>query len=290
MLVVLYVVVGRNFGLTIIVFTILIKVATLPLIIKTVRTNQKMSKLQPRIAEINKKYAKEPQKKSQETMALYKQVGFSPLGCFGPMLIQFLVFIGLYQAIIQTVQGTPDAVVNLSEKLYSWVPLAHSAVPLNNHFLGMDLSALTNSIKPAFLMPVLPILVGVTTWISQKTTTLPATSPQQAQQNQLMLWMMPVMLAWLSLTFPAGLALYWVVGNVVQVALQAPMTGVKSIFSLKPTMPADVAPAPAVIEGKAEAPTEETKKDATSARDDRKERGRGDRNRAQRNGRKTRNS
>ena len=139
-LVVLYTILFNNFGLSIISFTIAVRLATLPLTLKQMRQMRAMSALQPKMKEIQERYAKEPQKRSQETMRLYREAGVNPLGCLGPMIIQLPIWIGLYQALLKTLGDAPDKVIGLSQRLYSWNPVGDTVVPLDSTFLWMDLA------------------------------------------------------------------------------------------------------------------------------------------------------
>jgi YidC/Oxa1 family membrane protein insertase len=126
-----------------------------------------MSTMQPKLAELQKKYAKDKQKLAQEQMRLYKESGINPVGCAVPMIIQFPIWIALYQAIILSLAVNPEALLNLSRYFYSWsAPLA--ALPLNNSFLGLNLA---NS------NVVIAILVGVSMWVQQKMVTPTAQDP-----------------------------------------------------------------------------------------------------------------
>lgn len=146
-------------------------------------------------------------------MKLYREAGVNPLGCLMPMLIQFPVWIALYRALIVLVGGVPEAVVDLSQHLYPW-PYLYSAIPLEQHFLWLNLG------RPDTTF-VLPILVGVTTYLQQKvsTTSSVATSPEQQQMNQTLNLMMPLMFTWFTLAVPSGLGLYWLVSNIISVGI-----------------------------------------------------------------------
>lgn len=229
-LVFLYSVFG-NFGVAIILFTILVRLLMLPLTNKQLQSTKKMSELQPRLKDLQQKYPKDRQRISQETMRLYKEAGINPLGCLGPIVIQFPIWIGLYQAIIQALPPTPEGLVGLGDHLYSWLSMVHRAIPVQSQFLWMDLGL-------PDALPILPILVFVTMWVQQKMTTLPSTDPQQAQTNQMMLWMMPAMFAFFTFQFPSGLALYWVVSNVIGIVMQYFITGWGSLFPLFQATPA----------------------------------------------------
>jgi len=223
-LVALYVVFFHNVGISVIIFTALVRLITLPLTLRQLKQTMAMTRLQPKLQELQKKYAKDKQKVAQETMRLYKESGISPLGCLGPMVIQFPIWIGLYQALIQTLPTTPDALVGVAQKLYPFLALGHTAIPIDSGFLWLDLAEPDPT-------PVLPVLVGVSTWVQQKMTTPPSADPRQASTNNLMLWMMPLMLAFFAFQFPSGLALYWVVSNAIGVGIQYFITGWGPLFA-----------------------------------------------------------
>jgi YidC/Oxa1 family membrane protein insertase len=209
MLVVLYTVLFSQMGLAIIVLTALIRLATMPLTLKQLNQMRAMSSLQPKIKEIQDRYARDRSRVSQETMRLYKEAGVSPFGCLGPMIVQMPVLIGLFRVLIQVVFSRPDNLVGLSEKMYTWIPIApiFSAAPMDP----------TNIIMPA--------LVFASTWVQQKMTMQPSTDPRQAGNQMMMLWLMPLMIAFFSYTLPSGLALYWTTSNVIGIAIQYFVTG-----------------------------------------------------------------
>ena len=234
-LVVLYAILGHNFGITIIVFTILVRLATLPLTLRQIRSTKKMSELQPRLKAFQQRYAKDRARLSQETMRLYKESGVNPIGCLGPMIIQFPIWIGLYMAIINVLPTSPESLAGLSGHLYSWLPLVHHVVPLDSHFLRLDLA------KPGGLLLAVP--VGASMWVMQKMTMMPNADPKQQSTQRMMLWMMPVMFGFFSMSpgFPSGLPLYWLVSNLIGIAIQYFVTG---WGGLRPS-PAQPVPAPA---------------------------------------------
>jgi YidC/Oxa1 family membrane protein insertase len=202
--------VGSSFGLAIIILTIIVRSCLLPLTMRQLRSSRAMQELQPRIAELQKKYAKDKQKLAQEQMRMYKESGVSPAGCAVPMLIQFPIWIALYQSIIRALGVTPEDLLGLSRYLWSW-PILYSTLPLNSHFLWFDL------VYPNIAVAV---LVGVTMWLSQKMVTPAVTDPQQRAQGQMMLWMMPLLFGFIAMSLPSGLALYWIVSNVFSIAVQ----------------------------------------------------------------------
>lgn len=232
-LIFLYAVLLSNMGLSIIGFTIFVRLATTPLTLRQIHHMRAMSSLQPQLQGLREKHKDEPKKLSQETMRMYRQAGISPIGCLGPMVIQFPIWIGLFQALIKTLPTNPDRLVELSEKLYPWVPFVHEAIPLNSNFLWLNLA------EPDPSKLVMPVLVGASTWVQQRMTTLPSVDPRQQSTNTMMLWMMPIMLGFLSMTFPSGLALYWVVSNVVGVGTQYFITGWEPLFRKPPVADQD---------------------------------------------------
>ena len=241
-LVMLYSILFSNFGLSIIVFTVMVRLATLPLTMKQLRQMRAMTALQPKMKEVQARYAKDPQRRSQEIMRLYREEGVNPLGCLGPMVIQLPIWIGLYQALLKSLGTNPDDLVGLAQRLYSWNPVADTIAPLNSNFLWLDLA----NPDPT---PLLPVLVGVSTWAQQKMTMLPTVDARQQSTNNMMLWMMPLMLAFFSFTFPSGLALYWTASNLIGVAIQGYMTRdwspILRPFSSKPAPIPEAAPQPA---------------------------------------------
>ena len=291
-LVMLYFYIFNSFGLAILAFTIFVRVVMFPLTVRQSKQLKAMTAIQPKVKEIQEKYAKDRQRVTQETMKLYKEQGVNPIGCLGPLVIQFPIWIGLYQAILQTLPAAPDRLIGLSGHLYSWLPQVHEVIPLNSTFLWWDLALPDRT-------PVLPILVGASMYMVQKMTSMPSADPRQASTNRMMLWMMPLMFGFFTLQFPSGLAIYWVVSNAVGVVIQGFVTGwqpitepVTSIYSFitRRGQP-QPAPAPALAEETAApalaSPTEETASDETD-RNVRQDTGRGNRARPKRARRRAR--
>ena len=290
-LLVLYSIAISNFGLAIILFTVLIRAVMMPLTVKQSKQMKSMTALQPKIKEIQNKFKNDKQKQSQETMKLYKEQGVNPIGCLGPMFIQFPIWIGLYQAILQTVPNTPESLVKLSGHMYGWLPLVHDVVPINSQFIWMDLA------NPDPSPVVMPILVGISMFLMQKMTTMPAMDDRQASTNKMMLWMMPIMFGAFTWQFPAGLAVYILFSNIVGVVIQYYVGGKqpielfgRSFLGNEQTKAELVAQRAAEVAGSNmdESSPKESDKDDQSAEIQRKNSGRSDRNRSRRNGRRTR--
>ena len=209
--------VGGNFGLAIIALTVIVRLISWPLTKRQLNSTKAMQEMQPKIQELQKKYGKNKEKLQQEMMKLYKEAGINPLGCIWPMLIQFPIWIALYQAIMSALATTPESLLGIAQRLYSW-GIVNQAIPLSSRFLWLDLS----QPDPYF---ILAILVGGTMWAQQKMTTAPAVDPRQQSTNRMMTLMMPLMFGFLTLMFPSGLALYWAVSNIIGIITQYFVTG-----------------------------------------------------------------
>lgn len=199
-----------NFGLAIIALTIGIRLVTYPLTVKQLKTTRAMQEMQPRIQEIQKKY-KDPKRRQQEMMKVYKEVGFNPLGCAVPFLIQIPIWIALFQVIRRTMGSTPEKLLELQGRLYDWDYIT-AAVPIDRNFFLLDLS---NPSIP------LAVLVAVATFYQQKFSThrSKAKDDRQAATNKTLLYMMPLMFGWFTITVPSGLGLYWLTTSIFTIIM-----------------------------------------------------------------------
>jgi YidC/Oxa1 family membrane protein insertase len=208
---------GGSFGLSIIALTVIVRLISWPLTKRQLNSTKAMQEMQPKIQELQKKYGKNQQKLQQEMMKLYKEAGINPLGCLWPMLIQLPIWIALYQAIMSALATTPESLLGLGQRLYSW-SIVNQAIPLSSSFLWLDLG------QPDPYL-ILAIIVGGTMWVQQKMTTAPAVDPRQQSTNRMMTLLMPLMFGFLTLMFPSGLALYWAVSNIIGIVTQYFVTG-----------------------------------------------------------------
>lgn len=218
MLLFLYRVLGRNFALSIIVFTIIIKIITLPSTLKQMRTTKLTQEMQPKIEAIKKKYANNTEKINEETIKLYREAGISPTGCLGPMLVQFPIWIGLYQSVLHILSNNPMQLLGLGKHIYPFFPQLSQLIPFQSRLLWLNLG----SPDPYY---ILPILVVVLMWAQQKMMTSPAADAQQQQMNQSMQLMMPLMFGMFMYTAPAGVAFYFVISNILSIIQQYFTTG-----------------------------------------------------------------
>jgi YidC/Oxa1 family membrane protein insertase len=228
----LYSVMGGQFWLAIVIFTVFMRFVMTPLMLPQQRSAKKMQELQPKLQELQKKYGKDREKLSQEQMKLYKEAGVNPLGGCLPLVIQFPIWIGLYQSIIQALGHEPLQLLGLSQNIYPFLHQIWSAVPLNRFFLGMDLALTPQQIGG--LTFLLPILVAFTSWLQSKMIT-PAgsTDGQAASMNQSMTLMMPLMFGFFSLNFSTGLSFYFIVSNVIGIVTQGSISGWEGLLFWK---------------------------------------------------------
>jgi YidC/Oxa1 family membrane protein insertase len=202
-------------GIGVILLTIFIRIITLPPTIKQMHTTRMMAALQPRMAEIQKRY-KDPRRRSQEQMKLYKDAGVNPLGCFTGMLIQMPILIALYRVFSLAVGEAPESLIDLHDRLYAW-DFMRGGLPLESDFLWLHLGRADPII--------LPVLVAATTYILQKVTMLPANDERARAQASMMNMMMPLLFGWITISLPSGLGLYYVPSNVIGVVLQYAYVG-----------------------------------------------------------------
>lgn len=214
-----------NFGVAIILFTLLSRVLLYPLTAQQIRGAAAMQNLQKdkRWIEMQEKYKGDKEKLAQEQMALYKELGINPFASCLPTLIQFPIIIGLYQALIQTMANTPLDLFNLTRHVYPWLLDVSKIIPLESRFLWMDLGQPERVYIFGFGLPVLAIIVMITTYIQSKLITPPAADPkdQSAMMSGMMNIYMPFFMGWLALTLASGLALYFVASNVFGIAQYA---------------------------------------------------------------------
>ncbi|MDG2308109.1 MAG: membrane protein insertase YidC [Candidatus Binatia bacterium] len=182
-----------NWGVDIILLTLLVKILFWPLTRKSFASMRDMQKVQPEMARIREKYKDDSQKMNTEVMELYKRHGVNPLGGCLPMVLQIPVFIGLYQLLQNTIQ------------------LRHAPFA----FWITDLAAPERLQILGYGIPVLTLLLGASMFLQQKL------SPQAGDPNQQKIMMfMPVVFTFMFIGFPAGLTIYWLVNNLLTIGQQ----------------------------------------------------------------------
>ena len=260
-----------NYGLAIILFTVLIKIIMLPLSIKQQRTMKKSAKLQEQIKVLQFKYKNDPEKLNREMMDLYKKENMSPFsGCLST-IVQFILLISIFYMVrcpltymeridktqIDTyVQQLKDNGMSINQA-YSEIDIIRELdylkekfpddqtldkINLNMNFYGLDLSKIPQQNLGDWTVYIIPILYIISTFVSMKITTSMQKKNKEKdgviditenkdekeeeknemedameQSNKMMSWMMPIMSVSISLVAPLGLALYWLVNNVLMI-------------------------------------------------------------------------
>ena len=210
----------NNFGVAIILFTLLIKLVTYPLTARQIKQTTAMQSLQsdPRYKKMMEKYRDNREKLAEEQMKLYREMGVSPFGSCLPTLIQFPIIIGLYQSIIKAMAATPLEVLKLERLVYPFLD-ATKILPIQNRFLWMDLGQPERLPLMGIQIPILAIIVVATTWLQSKVMEAPSTGAgdQAAAMTKSLNIYMPVLMGWMAYSLASGLALYFLVSNVATV-------------------------------------------------------------------------
>jgi YidC/Oxa1 family membrane protein insertase len=210
-------------GVSIIIFTLLIRLLTVPLTMKSLKSNRNMQAVQPLIKEIQRKHKDDKAKQQEETMKLYSQYGINPAaGCF-PMLVQLPIFFGLFAALQFTLNPNID---QLQTILWNpaWAPFANFG---HSSFLWLPSMA---SPDPLYIFPVMS---GLFQFI-QNRMAMPRrdpNAPQDTQQKMMngMMQFMPIYIIFISLGFPAGNTIYWSFSSIFGAVQQYFITGFGSL-------------------------------------------------------------
>jgi YidC/Oxa1 family membrane protein insertase len=193
----LYIVIP-NYGFAIIVLTIMVRIVTAPLMVRQMRSAERMREVQPKLKALQERFKDNKQKQSEEMMKFYREEGINPLGGCLPLLLQMPVLIGLFYA------------------LRTSIGLRHAPFIFWIDDLSQPATLFT---VPGFDFPVriLPLIMGASMFVQQKMMPQTGMDPVQAR---MMLIMMPGMMLLISYTFPSGLVLYWTVSNLLGIAHQ----------------------------------------------------------------------
>lgn len=196
-----------NFGIAIIILTILVKMITFPLNNKQIQSTKKMQLLQPEIKKIQQKYKDDKEKQNRAMQEFMKENNYNPLsGCL-PLLVQFPILIGMFRLL-------RDVEMFIGDKIESFSPYLFPATEF------IDLTSTPEVTMATFLSQVsiyyiFPIIAGLTTYMQSKMQT-PAQASGESSQK-MMLYMMPIMITVFSFTFPTGLVIYWIMNNVFSI-------------------------------------------------------------------------
>ncbi|GAB4208341.1 MAG: YidC/Oxa1 family membrane protein insertase [Roseiflexaceae bacterium] len=227
-------------GLAIILFTIVARLFILPLTLKSLQSTRKMQELQPQIKELQRKYGKDQQRLTEETMKLYREYKINPAGGCLPMLLQLPIFLGVYQAVIQLAQvpASEYAIDRMSQSLgNAGLAVAPVTEALGQNRLAGGFLWLTDLGVPdnLYILPVLSVLFQL---IVQLMATPRIQDPQQKAMTQSMLFL-PIVFGYIGFTFPSGAVLYWVVGSILSMIQQYVITGWGSLANYLKFLPPD---------------------------------------------------
>lgn len=203
-----------DYGLSIILFTLFVKLLLMPLSIAQINSTKNMSKVQPEIKKLQEKYKNDKETLNIKTMELYKEYKINPLaGCL-PLVIQLPIIFGLFTTLREPVKyvfgGDAVAAANALGKGFLWV--SDLASP---DYLGALFGI--NEGFMATLPGILPIIASLTTFLQMHAS---GSGTQDNQTMKSMMYMMPIMILFIGRTLASGLMLYWIVGNIFQIGQQ----------------------------------------------------------------------
>jgi YidC/Oxa1 family membrane protein insertase len=185
--------VNVSYGLAIILFTIIVRIILLPLNIKQTRSQVRMQQIQPEVKKLQDKYKNDPQKSQQEMMKLYKEKGVNPMGGCLPLIVQLPILWALFY-VFRSIKPIDPATQQTVTVSFLWIK------DLFNY-------------DPLF---ILPILSGITTYLSSRMMA-PVADSAQAKQTGTMNIGMSIFMVFMAWKFTAALVLYWVVNNLIQI-------------------------------------------------------------------------
>jgi YidC/Oxa1 family membrane protein insertase len=207
---------GASWSLSIISLTIVIRTALIPLFVRQIKNSRNLQLLQPKVKELQKKYGHDRERLTQETMKLYKETGTNPLASCLPLLLQMPIFLALFRTLNEAAKGqgvgfmTPELATSLANaKLFNTVPISDS---FTTGGVSWPLSA------GQWIAAFLVVLMTATTFTTQrqlmrKNMPESALTGQYAQQQKILLYVLPVVFAVGGIAFPIGVLLYWTTSN-----------------------------------------------------------------------------
>lgn len=194
-----------SYGLAIIFMTIAIKLVMFPLTQQQMRSMRGMQEIQPKMKYIQEKFKDDPQLMQKKIMELYKEHGVNPMGGCLPLIIQMPIFIALYQSLM-----------SMSKTVFHDSPHAGFLWISNIGLSVKELVAAAPGVLVIILIFVLPILSALTTYLQQRISMVESNDPTQ----KAMLYFMPLMMAYITYTVPAGLGIYWISFNILGILQQ----------------------------------------------------------------------
>ena len=193
----LYGIIG-NYGVALIIVTVIVKLCLYPVYAKSIKSTMKMSEVQPKIQEIQQKYAKDTATMNEKLTELYKEEGVSMYGGCLPMLVQMIVIMGLFALL-----RNPMAYIDSDSMLFA----------IHEPFLWIQDLAQPDKW-------ILPIMAAVATFIAtlmSQNATAGANAQQTKMMNSIMKYFFPIMILWMARSYPAGLAIYWFGSQLIQI-------------------------------------------------------------------------
>jgi YidC/Oxa1 family membrane protein insertase len=204
---------GAAWALSIIGLTLVIRAALIPLFVKQIKSSRNMQLIQPKVKELQKKYGHDREKLAQETMKLYKDSGTNPFASCLPILLQMPIFLALFRLLDQASQGKVHGVLTVQQAQQFGQAELFGKVPISATFLKAD-----GNVAVMVVAAVLVVAMTATTFLTQRqlmSKNMPAdalTGPY-AQQQKMLLYVLPVVFAVGGIAFPIGVLLYWTTSN-----------------------------------------------------------------------------
>ena len=212
-----------NFGIAIILVTLVINTLLFPLTLKQTRSSRAMMSIQPELQRIRKVYKDNREEMQRRMTELQREHGASPLGCLGPMLVQSPILFAIFRVL-----NDPTGLVNDLSPVPPGSALWEAIRADQAGFVGMDLAATPSQVIGSGVLAALPYLVTmiamitiqyIQQWYTQRDQTSQA-GDRQKRQMQMFTRIMPLFLGFISWNFPAGLLLYWTTSNLVRLGQQ----------------------------------------------------------------------
>jgi YidC/Oxa1 family membrane protein insertase len=203
---------GASWALSIIGLTVVIRAALIPLFVKQIKSSRNMQLIQPKVKELQKKYGHDREKLAAETMALYRETGTNPFASCLPLLLQMPIFLALFRLLDQAAKGNKRGVLT-DEQVESLQGAELFGAKISATFLNNDGNA-----NVQILAALLVVAMTATTFLTQRqlmTKNMPADAltGQYAQQQKVLLYVLPLVFAVGGIAFPIGVLVYWTTSN-----------------------------------------------------------------------------
>src|SRR3954468_5162040 len=203
---------GAAWVLSIIGLTLVIRAALIPLFVKQIKSSRNMQLLQPKVKELQKKYGHDRERLAQETMALYKETGTNPFASCLPILLQMPIFLALFRLIDNAAKGNAKGVLT-EEQVHQLQNAEIFGVRIADSFTKAD-----GDVSVMILAAVLVLAMTATTFLTQrqlmsKNMPADAMTGQYAQQQKMLLYVLPLVFAVGGIAFPIGVLFYWTTSN-----------------------------------------------------------------------------